>query len=216
MKPPRNSAPSETAVLVVDVQNDFVDDAGWVGRSGADMRPLQAAAREINRLIGAARDARAPVIYITVEHGGDVDLPPYQARYARRGMTPEDTICHAGTWGARLYSPLTPPSEAERHFVKHGYDAFQVADLQTELERLRIRSVVVVGVVTELCVRATAFSAFERGFFPIVPRECTASTEPDRAREALESIERFYGEIVSLDELIALWSGIKAESRGPT
>jgi nicotinamidase-related amidase len=214
LKPPPNAAPSETAVVVVDVQNDFVDDAGRVGRAGADMRPLQAAALEINRLIGAARDAGVRVFYVSVEHGRDVDLPPYQARYARRGMTPDDTICHAGTWGAALYSALTPPSEGERTFVKHGYDAFQASGLQAELELLAVRTVVVVGVVTELCVRATATSAFERGFFPIVPRECTASAEPDRAHEALNSIERWYGEVVSIDELIERWSAIPAESRG--
>jgi ureidoacrylate peracid hydrolase len=213
LKPLRKLAPHETAVLVVDVQNDFVDDKGRVGREGADMRPLQAATREINRLIGAARDAGAHVFYISVEHGGDVDLAPYQARYARRGMTPDDTICHAGTWGAELYASLTPPSNTERRFVKHGYDAFHVTALQTELERLGIRAVVVVGVVTELCVRATATSAFERGFFPIVPRECTASTEPDRAREALESIERWYGEVVSLGEVLESWNAASVGSR---
>ena len=68
-----------------------------------------------------------------------------------------------------------------------------------------VRAVVVVGVVTELCVRATAMSAFEKGLFPIVPRECTASAEPEVAQEALESIERWYGEIVSLDELLERW-----------
>ncbi len=209
----REFAPHETAVLVVDVQNDFVDDAGRVGREGADMRPLQAATHHINRLIGAARGAGAHVFYVSVEHGGDVDLAPYQSRYERRGMTPVDTICQAGTWGAELYTELTPPSEADQRFVKHGYDAFQVADLQTELERLGIRAVVVAGVVTELCVRATATSAFERGFFPIVPRECTASTEPDRAREALENIERWYGEVVSLGEVLESWKTSSVGSR---
>jgi ureidoacrylate peracid hydrolase len=64
---------------------------------------------------------------------------------------------------------------------------------------------VVTGVVTELCVRSTAMSAFEKGLFPIVPRECTASTEPEVAREALESIERWYGEITSLEDLLVRW-----------
>src|SRR5579862_2129930 len=65
--------PSETAVLVVDVQNDFVDDRGRVGRSGADMGPLQSAVGEINRLITAARRHGARVLYIAVEHGHKVD-----------------------------------------------------------------------------------------------------------------------------------------------
>ena len=205
MKRQLRFVPSETAVLVVDVQNDFVHDEGRVGHDGTDMKPLQAAAREINRLIAAARQTRAHVFYIGVEHGEKVDTDPYQARYERRGMTPADTICHAGTWGAELYGDLTPPEPGEPRLVKHGYDAFQIPELFDELVRRGVRAVVVVGVVTELCVRATAMSAFERGLFPIVPRECTASTEPEVAREALESIERWYGEIVSLDELLERW-----------
>ena len=205
MKLPPRFVPAETAVLVVDVQNDFVHEQGRVGRDGTDMKPLQAAAREINRLIAAARETGAHVFYIGVEHGENVDNDPYQARYERRGMTPDDTICHAGTWGAELYGDLTPPEPGEPHLVKHGYDAFQIPELLDELVRRDVRAVVVVGVVTELCVRATAMSAFEAGLFPIVPRECTASTEPEVEREALDSIERWYGEIVSLDELLERW-----------
>lgn len=205
MRQPPSFTPAETAVLVVDVQNDFVADRGRVGRKGADMRPLQQAVGQINRLIAAARRAGAPVFYITVEHGPQVDNDPYQARYERRGMTPVDTICHAGTWGAALFEDLTPPEAGEPRLVKHGYDAFEIPDLMAELKRRGVRAVVVTGVVTELCVRATAMSAFERGLFPIVPRETTASDEPDIAREALVSIERWYGEITSVDEVMKRW-----------
>lgn len=205
--------PAETAVLVIDVQNDFVDDNGRVGRSGADMRPLREATSEINRLITAARAAGARVFYIAVEHGPKVDLPPYQARYARRGMTPDDILCHEGAWGAELYSALLPPANGEPKLVKHGYDAFQIPELEKALRESGIRTVVVTGVVTELCVNATAISAFERGFFPVVPRETTATNEPDAARAALDSIERWYGDVVSAAELIDAWRAVKTGSR---
>ena len=207
--------PSETAVLVVDVQNDFVDESGRVGRSGFDMRPLQAAVGEINRLITAARAYGAHVVYVVVEHGGNVDLPPYQARYSRRGMTPDDTLCHAGTWGAGLYSALLPPAQGEPKLVKHGYDAFQIPDLETTLRQWGIREVVVTGVVTELCVRATATSAFEKGFFAVVPRECTASLEAERALEALNSIEQWYGDVIAIDSLLTMWGAKRSRSRMP-
>ncbi len=203
---------SATAVLVVDVQNDFVDDRGRVGLSGSDMRPLQAAVGEINRLITAARENDARIVYIVVEHGGTVDLPPYQARYAQRGMTPEDTICHEGTWGAQRYSGVLPPEQGEPQLVKHGYDAFQISDLETTLRGWGVRTVVVTGVVTELCVRATVFSAFEKGFFAVVPRELTASLDPESARDALSSIEHWYGDVIALDDLITTWT-IAAPSR---
>jgi nicotinamidase-related amidase len=206
--------PSATAVLVIDVQNDFVDDRGRVGLEGLDMRPLQRAVGDINRLITAARGSGARVVYIAVEHGHKVDLAPYQARYARRGMTPEDTICHEGTWGAQLYSGLLPPEQGEPQLVKHGYDAFQIPDLEGTLRQWGVHTVIVTGVVTELCVRATAMSAVEKGFFALVPREGTASLDPDSARDALDSLERWYGDVIAVDDIITAWAaGAQSRSR---
>ena len=206
MKQPPSFAPAETALLIVDVQNDFVADRGWVGRAGGDMRALQQAVDGVNRLIAGARETGVHVFYITVEHGEQVDNGPYQARYERRGMKPDATICHTGTWGAALYEGLTPPVAGDVRLVKHGYDAFAISDLTVELGRRGVRSVIVTGVVTELCVRSTAMSAFENGFFPIVPREATASDEPDVAHEALQSLDRWYAEITSVDEVLHRWS----------
>lgn len=205
MKQPPSFTPAETAVLVVDVQNDFVDNKGRAGRDGGDMRPLQHAVDAINRLIAGARESGAHVLYVTVEHGQQVDNGPYQARYERRGMTPDDTICQTGTWGAELYPTLTPPALGEPCLVKHGYDAFEIPELADELSKRGVHAVVVTGVVTELCVRATAMSAFEKGFFPIVPRESTASDEPDVAEEALASLDRWYAEITSVDQVLDRW-----------
>src|ERR1051326_9038743 len=109
LKQPLRFSPAQTALLIVDVQNDFVADKGWVGRAGGDMRSLQQAVDGINRLIAGARKTGAHVFYITVEHGENVDSAPYQARYERRGMKPGSTLCHAGTWGAGLYDGLTAP-----------------------------------------------------------------------------------------------------------
>ena len=205
MKRPLSFSPSETAVLVVDVQNDFVDDKGWVGLGGTDMRPLQGAVAGINRLIEGARETGAHVFYITVEHGPEVDSAPYQARYERRGMTPDKTLCHAGTWGAALYGKLATPRSDEPRLIKHGYDAFEIPSLVDELRRRGVRSVIVTGVVTELCVRSTAMSAFERGFFPVVPWESTASDEPEVAQEALTSLERWYAETTSVNDVLERW-----------
>lgn len=213
MKPPHSLLGSETAVLVVDMQNDFVDDRGWVGRGGSDMRPLQQAAVGINRLIAGAREIGAPVFYITVEHGQQVDSDPYQARYERRGMKPDATICHTGTWGAALYDKLTAPGGADVRMVKHGYDSFGIPELAGELRRRGVRTVIVTGVVTELCVRSTAMSAFENGFFPIVPRESTASDEPEVAEDALKTLERWYAEITSVDDVLERW---QASARAKT
>jgi ureidoacrylate peracid hydrolase len=203
-------APATTALLVVDVQNDFVDDRGRVGREGTDLAALQDAIRQINRLIDAAREVGVAVIYVRTVHGPDVDTAPYQARYERRGMSPADTLCHAGTWGAELAADLRPPRPPETVIVKHGYDAFATSELPALLQQLGTRAVIVTGVVANLCVRATTFSAFEHGYFPIVPQESTASTDPQVARAALEDIVAWYGEVPTVDEVLAAWRGVSA------
>jgi nicotinamidase-related amidase len=147
------------------------------------------------------------IVYVRVEHGPDVDTAPYRARYERRGMTPEHTLCHAGTWGAQLDDELRPPRPDDVQLVKHGYDAFGVPELSALLRERSIRSVVVTGVVANLCVRATAFSAFEQGFFPVVPRESTAAVEEGVAERTLEDISNWYGEAVSVDQVLAAWRG---------
>jgi ureidoacrylate peracid hydrolase len=197
--------PPSAALLVVDVQNDFVHPEGRSGRTGIDVSPLRAAVVQINRLIDAARESGTPVIYIRVEHGAEVDTAPYRARYEHRGMTPGDTLCHAGTWGSALYEDLRPPRAADLQLVKHGYDAFSVEELPAILRERGVGTVVVTGVVANLCVRATTFSAFEHGFFPVVPRESTASVEDGLAKRTLEDISHWYGEVVSVDEIVATW-----------
>lgn len=197
--------PGTTALLIVDVQNDFVDERGRIGREGADVSSLQAAIEQINRLVDAARAVGAPVVYVRTVHGPEVDTAPYQARYERRGMAPDDVLCAAGTWGAELASALRPPGPDEAVVVKHGYDGFSTHELPALLQRRGMRAVIVTGVVANLCVRATTFSAFEHGYFPIVPQESTASTDPDVARAALGDIASWYGETPTVDEVLAAW-----------
>lgn len=90
--------------------------------------------------------------------------------------------------------------------VKHGYDAFQIPDLEPCLRTAGIRTVVVTGVVTNLCVFGTVTSAFERGYYAVVPEECTAGTDPPAVAHALQSVREFYGEVVPLDQVLRIWS----------
>jgi nicotinamidase-related amidase len=184
------------------MQNDFVHPRGKVGATGEDLSGAAAAVRETNRLLQAVRAAGGLVVYVVVEHGRAVDLPPYQARYAQRGMDAGDPLCSAGTWGAELYGELEPPVEGEPLLVKHGYDAFAVPELAQILRERGVQTVVVAGVVTNLCVAATSFSAFEHGFFVLVPRQTTAAVNGQAAAATLGTIADYYGDVIELDDLI--------------
>jgi len=193
----------QPALLVVDVQNDFVHPDGRVGRGHDDMAPLFDAVAGINRLIATARGASIPVVYVRVTHSPEVDNLAYRARYARRGMATDDLLCADGTWGAELYTELEPPASGELVVTKHAYDGFAVEGLPTHLAGLGVDTVIVTGVVTELCVMGTVAGAFERGFHVVVPREGTGSVDPAAAEAALTLVDAFYGTVASIDEVTA-------------
>lgn len=198
---------NKAAILVVDIQNDFVHPAGKVGNASEDVSELLAAVESINRLIGAARRAELPVVYVRVTHSPDLDTPAYRSRYAKRGMTEDDLLCADGSWGADFYEGLVPPEPGDSVLTKHGYGAFTSGELAELLRRDSVDTVVVAGVVTELCVLGTVSGGFEAGFHVVVPRETTASVDHNAASAAMSLISSFYGTVVGLDEVIGVLEG---------
>ena len=195
--------PARCALLVVDVQNDLVHPDGRVGPGRA--RTVYAAAlKQINSLIGAARTAGVPVIYIGTEHGPGRDSGPYRAVRARRRRSPEGT-CLAGTWGAEFAAELDGPRDGEQVVTKHGYDGFAASGLAQSLASAGRDTVVVGGVATTLCVAATVVGAFEHGLYAIVPREATAASDAGQAKAALRRMETHYGDVVLADVVLDAW-----------
>jgi len=203
--------PNRTALVVVDAQNDFVHPDGKGGLAGRDLKTFPAALAAINRLIGEARQSGVECLFVRVEHGPRVDLPPYRAKYEPRGMYETDTLCHEGSWGAQFIDSLAGPLPDERTFVKHGYDPFSVPDFEATLKDGGYENVMVVGFVTNLCVAATVASAFERGYFVIVPEDCIAASNGVAADVTLATIRDFYGEMVDSAEVINVWQELRAE-----
>jgi ureidoacrylate peracid hydrolase len=198
------------ALIVVDVQNDFVHPDGKVGRGGDDMRPLLDAVDGINRLIRTARSANIPVAFVRVTHSPIVDNPAYRARYAVRGMAADDLLCADGTWGAELYADLEPPGPDELIVTKHAYDGFAVPELPAHLQAHGVDTAIITGVVTELCVIGSVAGGFEHGFHIIVPREATGSADPAAAEASLTLIRRYYGSVASIEDVVAMMGSLGA------
>lgn len=155
-----------TALVVVDLQNDFADPSGSLSVAGGDgVLPA------VNAAVRDAREAGAMVVATQDWH------PESTPHFARDGgIWP--VHCVAGRWGAELHPDLEIPADAARIRKgtggEDGYSAFTVRDPRTseeratELERLLrergIRRVVVCGLATDYCVRATALDAVRLGF----------------------------------------------------
>ncbi len=181
---------STTALLVVDVQNDFADPSGSLSvRGGADIVP------RLNAEIRQALEAGATVIYTQDWH------PPSTPHFAKDGgIWP--VHCVTDTWGAAFHPDLVVagPSVRKGSNGEDGYSGFTMrdpvtgTDRPTELESMLreqgVARVVIGGLATDYCVRATALDAVDRGFAVAVLTDAVAAVDrqPGDGALALEDV----------------------------
>jgi ureidoacrylate peracid hydrolase len=197
-------APRRSALLIIDIQNDFIHPSGWSGRHVPDGPTLRHVIPAINGLIDGARRAGVPCAYVTMEHGPDVDEANYQARYAARGMA-SDILCAAGTWGAQLDKELLVPRPEDLVLPRHSYDGFAGTSLDGWLRSRRVESVVGTGVVTNLCVQTTIQHAFALGYYVAVAEDATAAATPAEHDMTLDNLRRFFGLVLTSAEILDQW-----------
>lgn len=170
---PTTNFDRHTALVVVDVQNDFADPKGNLYVAGGETT-----IPTINRLVAEARDAGALVIYTQDWHP---ETTPHFAKDG--GIWP--VHCVGGTWGAQLHADLDVDGPVVRKGAgdEDGYSGFFArdlaasedvpTDLQTHLEERKITQVVVVGLAQDVCVKATALDARRLGHHTTVLLEAT-------------------------------------------
>ena len=189
MTKPTPAAPrGETALLVIDMQNAFLDPQGehYYPQSRIVVPAVEvliAAARQGGRLIVHTADRHR----IGLNDFEQPKLPPH---------------CLDADWNARFFEGFgpAPGRPAEIVMPKRRYSAFFGTDLALVLHEQRVSRVVVAGIKTNVCVRATIQDAFAHGFEPILVREATNSNRPHLEQGSLEDIERYFGRVISLSE----------------
>jgi ureidoacrylate peracid hydrolase len=201
--------PSHAALVVIDVQNDFCASDGFVAKGGRDVSLVQQMAKRLPELIDRARAAGVLVVFVRCSYSSDdnrylSDVWLEQAARRQGGGYTLSPVCQDGTWGAEFYGGIAP-APGDVVIVKHRYSAFHGTELDLVLRSRGVRTVVLTGVSTHVCVETTAREAFVRDFYTVVVNDCSAAYSQQEHETALKLIDRFFGEIVSLDELRPLW-----------
>lgn len=201
--------PRWTALVVIDYQNDFVASRGAFARTGSDPTPLQRIAPALRAMVAAARAAAVPIIWVWNEYTygtnwylSETTLAQAQRRWHGRYI--DVPICARGSWGARLYGGLRPARE-EAVVVKHRFNAFIDTDFPLILRSRKLRTLVVTGVLTNVCVESTVREAFFRDHYVVVPEECVATYEKSAQEAALANIDLFFGHVASAREVQEAW-----------
>ncbi len=175
--------PAQTALIVIDMQRDFIEDGGFGAALGNDVRLLQAIVPTTARLIAGARAAGVPVIHTRECHRPDLsDCPPAK----RLRGTPAARIGDAGAMGRILIAgepgadivPELAPLPGETVIDKPGKGAFYATPLADVLAGLGTRTLLFAGVTTEVCVQTTMREANDRGFECLLVEDATESYFP--------------------------------------
>lgn len=200
--------PRTTALVVVDMQNDFVHGDGFCARAlgAAAVSGFAAVIEPIGRLLDAARRAGVHVVYTRVLQRPDGSLasPVWLAGTLRYGMEP--LHCMADTWGQEVIADLAP-RPGDLVVDKTRRSAFRSTDLEAELRRRGVLSVVCVGVAGCGCVESTLRDALEADFYVVVPRDAIGDNTPELDAALDGALSRLLdpGDVVTTDELCRAW-----------
>jgi nicotinamidase-related amidase len=192
------------ALVVVDMQNDFV-------RVGAPLEVPDARATiaATQRLLAAFRERGLPVVFtrfISLEDDNLLWLWSPQCLPATRACWPDHERSYDDVAGSRLCADVIDelaPAPGEPVVDKLGYGAFHDTDLDAQLRALGVRSLVVTGTVTQICVEETAREAFHHGYATTIVEDAVSSFAPDLHAATLRNFAMKFGWVSGADEVIA-------------
>lgn len=193
-----------TALLVIDMQNGFLDAQGSMARIGMPHDALVPAVAGCERLVEAARQAGVPVIFTRYV---------YQPGYADGGLLPNELVPQmveaqaliSGTWDAEII-PSLAPAEGEVVIDKSRPSSFYGTQLEPVLTSQDIRSLVLCGVTTNICVETTARDAGQRDYRVHVVADACAEYDQTRHDVALGTMGFAFGWLTSTDEVVSAWT----------
>jgi len=179
-------AAPHTALLVVDMQNDFCSPGGVFGKRGADTSQVRAIIPSVARLLETARSAKTKCIFLRHTHEADLsNLSPARLSFYAMlygGADPYHAI--RGSWGQKIVPELSPV-DGEAVIDKSRSSGFIGTSLDQLLRSNRIETVVITGMATHACVESTARDAGFFDYYAVVVEDCVADYREDLHRASL-------------------------------
>ena len=195
-----------SALIIVDMQNDFVHPDGVFGlmakqnpERNIDHEFLASPTPRIQALAAAYRDTGRPVIHIA--HVLAPDYSDAAFPYWRHERSRNSQFIVEGSWGAEIIDELTP-EEGEHLVVKKGYGGFSNTPLDTILRNYGVTTCVVTGVTTCVCVSTTIRGGVENNYRMIIVEDGTAEVQRDAHAHELKTLNRVFADVKTANEVI--------------
>jgi ureidoacrylate peracid hydrolase len=199
MNLPQKVAPEQTAIVVIDVQQEFFAAGGVIDLMGDDPAPLRAMIPRLADFLDQARERARLVVFTKQTYAAQLRSPAIEEHQVRSGMkrppTPE----------AEEFYGLVP-GKGDVVLPKNRYSAFVGTPFATLLRAHGIKTLILTGVATNVCVESTARDAYMRDYFVVVPRDLTGGVNEAFKQMSLANIDRYFGEVVDSADVLAAWA----------
>jgi nicotinamidase-related amidase len=204
---------NRSALIVVDMQNDFCAKGGYLDHRGIDITPDRAPIEPLRRLVPALRKQGMPIIWLN--WGVRRDLlnihPSLLHAHAQNGegaglgerIPGGAEILLKGSWGAQIVDELSP-GELDIHVTKHRFSGFWDTELDSILRNMGLTTLFFAGVNADQCVMTTLEDASFLGYDVLMLRDCVGTTSPAFCMQATEyNVKLLYGFMTDADALLA-------------
>jgi nicotinamidase-related amidase len=197
-------APDRAALMIIDMQNDFVSSKGKMAEFGFYLGSVQETIKPIKSLLQKARTLHYPVIHTSMIN--DVNQNPF----SWHAFWGDPAVTLPGSWGAEHIDELRP-QKGELTVVKYTYGAFEGTNLNTILRRKGIQTLLFAGTDLNICAGDTLHQAFALGYHVVAISDCLASFSRIGAEHSaqlhqmgLYIIENHFGMVVDSQQLMAI------------
>jgi ureidoacrylate peracid hydrolase len=193
--------PRYTALVVIDIQNDFASPDGLLAKSGRDMSMVQPMMEKIQETIGTAEQAGVPVFYTQQIYNRSKLTDLQKEQYDLDGKY---VTCDLATDGYKFYKINPKP---EFTFIKYNYNIFSNPELEKALNSRGVKTLVMAGLDTYWCVETAIRNAFDLGYKVVVPEDLVACNgkHRDLHNRTLELVKRTFGVVTTSAEINTIW-----------
>ena len=195
--------PKHAAVIIVDVQNDFCHSEGGFGKRKRDLTMIQESVKTLADLVTEARNHDVPVVFVRTIHGPWTNSDTWIERFKDVSIE-EVPMCVGDSWGADFY--VVQPQPGDPVVVKHRYSGFYCTDLDVILRARGIKTLIMAGVATNVCVETTARDGYMRDYHIVFVDDCCGTVSKEDHEATLRNIRNHFGIVVKAAEVKAAWA----------
>ena len=182
------------ALVVVDVQNDFVESQ--TSASAAGILP------RLKQMLTAARKVGVKIVYTQAFVSDLTSSDVWRSGLSKRSHGAD--FCRQGSWGSEIHSEVTPVA-GDIVIPKYRYSAFIGTNLEVILRAHEVKSLIFTGLATNVCVESSVRDAYQRDYWTVTMSDCTAASALELHHASLRSIERNFGLVATSGEILRVW-----------